>query len=357
MLSFLNNFFSATTYLGIDIGTSSIKIASVTQGKTPKLNNYAYLESLEYLERANAAFYASTLQVDEHGMASYIKALMKQSNVAVAPVIASIPAFAAFTTLIETPKLSEKEINQSVPLHAKQYIPIPLSESTLDWVKISEREDPDGTKKMQLLIISVPNDIVARYKNIFKLAGLELAALEIESMSLARSLTTVATAPQLIIDIGSRSTAFAVAQSGILHFTAQTDFGGASLTQTIATGMGVAMQRAEEVKRRRGLSVEGGEQELYTLLQPIVDVILNEGRRVKSQYEATYKQPIEQVLLAGGGAHLQGLDKYVTQELGIPCERAQPFTTLMCPNAMDSVKGDLGVLFAVAVGLALKKME
>lgn len=290
-------------------------------------------------------------------MANYIKALMRQTNMKLAPVIASLPAFAAFTTLIETPKLSDKEINQSVPLQAKQYIPIPLNESTLDWVKISEREDPDGSKKMQLLVISVPNDVIARYKNIFTLAGLELVALEIESLSLARSLTKDANAPQLIMDIGSRSTAFAVAQGGVLHFTAQTDFGGASLTQTIATGMGVAMQRAEEVKQRRGLSTDGGEQELYTLLQPIVDVILNEGKRVKSQYEATYKQPIARVLLSGGGAHLHGLDKYVTQELGIPCERAQPFASLECPRAMDQVKGDLGVLFSVAVGLGLKKIE
>ena len=125
MFSFLNSIFGAPTYLGIDIGTSSIKIVSVTQGKTPKLNNYAYLESLEYLDRANAAFHASTLQVDEAGMANYIRALMKQTNMKPAPVIASLPAFAAFTTLIETPLLSDKEINQSVPLQAKQYIPIP----------------------------------------------------------------------------------------------------------------------------------------------------------------------------------------------------------------------------------------
>lgn len=200
MFNIFKSFFSAPTYLGIDIGTSSIKIASVTRGKTPTLNNYAYLESLEYLERANAAFHASTLQLDEESIAGYIKALMKQSHIEAAPVVASLPTFSAFTTLIETPKLSDQEVQQSIPLHAKQYIPIPITESTLDWVKVGERQDESGVTKMQLLVISIPNDIVARYKRIYELAGLDVVALEIESMSLARALTKNAEKPQLTLD-------------------------------------------------------------------------------------------------------------------------------------------------------------
>ncbi len=357
--NFFSRLFGSERRLGVDIGTASIKIVEVTQsgnGKTV-LHNYGYLESAEYLERSNAAFHASTLQLDERTMGQYLRALVKQSNLRDAPCVASIPAFHAFTTLIETPPLSDKELAQSIPLQAKQYIPLPMSEHNLDWMNVGERVDDDGTKKIQLLLIAIPKEVVARYQTIFKNAGLDLASLELESVSLARALTTGKPGLSLIMDIGSRSSSVAVAQNGLLQFAAQTDFAGASLTQTIATGLKLGMQRAEEMKRHRGLAAEGGEYELFTLLQPIVDAIINEGKRVKSNYETAHRATIDRVIISGGGANLPGLDRYVAQELGLVCEHADPFARLELPAGMDAVQSELGPLFSVAVGLGLKKLE
>lgn len=356
---FFNWLFAGRRRLGVDIGTASIKIVEVAQSGNakPVLKNYGYLESAEYLDRSNAAFHASTLQLDEGTIAQYVRALMKQSGIADAPVVASIPAFNAFVTLIETPPLSDIELAQSIELQAKQYIPVPMSESKLDWMKVGEREDDDGTKKLQLLLVAIPKDVVARYQTIFREAGLDLVALELESVSMARALTIGKPGLSLLIDIGSRSTSISVAQGGFLRFTAQTDFAGASLTQTIAIGLKLGMQRAEDMKRHRGLSSEGGEYELFTLLQPMVDAIINEGKRVKFNEETAHKTKIERVILSGGGANLRGLERYAAQELGISCERADPFTRLVLPQGMDAIRNELNPLFSVAVGLGLKKIE
>lgn len=357
--TFLNRLLGSERRLGIDIGTASIKIVEVTQfGKNQaRLENYGYLESAEYLERSNAAFHASTLQLDEKTIAQYLRALIRQSNLKDAPVVASIPAFHAFTTLIETPPLNDNELAQSIPLQAKQYIPLPMSENSLDWMKVGERVDDDGTKKIQLLLVAIPKDVVARYQAIFKNAALDLIALELESVSMARSITSGKSELSLVIDIGSRSTSIAVAKNGLLQFAAQTDFAGASLTQTIATGLKLSMQRAEAMKRHRGLASEGGEYELFTLLQPIVDVIINEGKRVKFNYETAHKASIGRVILSGGGANLPGLDRYAAQEFGVTCERADPFAGLELPKGMDAVRSELNPLFSVAIGLGLKKIN
>lgn len=358
MFEFIKNMFGSEVYLGIDIGTASIKIAEIERGKTKTtLKNYGYLESLEYLDRGNAAFHASTLQIDEAAMAKYLEALLRQSAIARAPVIASLPAFSAFSTLIEIPMISDKEIAQSIGLQAKQYIPIPIAQSRLDWTKVGERTDDSGNKKIQLLLVAIPNDIVARYERICKLARLDLRSVEIEGASLARSLTADSLTPSLIIDIGSRSTSFTIAAKGLPRFTSQTDFAGGSLTQTIATGLHVSAARAEEVKRHRGLSSEGGEYELFTLLQPIVDVIINEGKRVKANYESSYKESVTDVIIAGGGANLPGLERYMTQEFGIRGRKADPFASLTLPEGMAQVREELGPLFAVAIGLCEKRIE
>ena len=53
-MSFFKSWFGEKTYLGVDIGTTSIKIAEVAfGGKTPRIVNYALLESRGSLARAN----------------------------------------------------------------------------------------------------------------------------------------------------------------------------------------------------------------------------------------------------------------------------------------------------------------
>ena len=47
--------------------------------------------------------------------------------------VASIPSFSTFTTTIEMPYLSERELAKALPFEARKYIPIPLNEVVLDW--------------------------------------------------------------------------------------------------------------------------------------------------------------------------------------------------------------------------------
>jgi len=200
MFNFLRKILPPSTYLGVDIGTTSLKVAEIKksgQGK-PELLNYGYLESLDYLERANAAFQTSTLRVEEESLAKFLRALMKQSGIAPAPVVGSISAFSVFSTLIEVPALPDEDIKKSMPLQAKQYVPMPINEVALDWMKVGERVAEDGSRMTQILLISIPVDIIARYDRIFKAAKLELSALEVESVSMARSLTLGAPDPVLL---------------------------------------------------------------------------------------------------------------------------------------------------------------
>lgn len=357
MFQFIKNIFAPRAYLGVDIGTTSLKIAEIKRGKEgAELLNYGYLESFDYLERANEAFQTSTLKLQEEAIAKYIRALIKASGVGTHPVIASLPSFSAFTTLIEVPLLSDEELSDSMQLQAKQYVPMPITEVKLDWQKVGERRDADGRVLQQVLLVSVPNEVITRYQNIFKRAGLNLVALEVEGLSLARSLTTDVTGPALIWDIGSRSTTIVVAEAGKMKFAGQTDFAGATLTQTIATGMKVGNRRAEEMKRHRGLTGAAGEYELFTLLQPMVDVIINEGMRVKKNYETLYKTSVSRVILSGASANLPGIEHYIAKETGLTISRAEPFAHITYPMRMAPFLGSLGPVLAVAIGLGLKEL-
>lgn len=344
--------------LGVDIGTTSIKIAELDRVKQGiALKNYGILEAQNYLQRFNEALQTSSLKLSEKTAAAYLRLLLERGGFASKTAVASVPAFLAFSTLIEVPAMSESELKKFIELQAKQYVPLPLNLVSLDWMKVGERKSEDGAEKNQILIVSIPNEVIELYKKIFHASGLTLAAIEIEGMSAARSAGAEAREAVIIVDIGSRSTSFSVIENGLLKFSGQTDFAGASITHTIATGLNISEKRAEDLKRERGLLGFGGEHELSTLIEPILDVIMSEAKRVINTFQTNYRTEVKSAILAGGGANLIGIEGYFNKKFGLASARANFMRPFLYPASLESAVKETGPVLAVAVGLALKNMR
>lgn len=356
MIPLLSSFFGGVSYLGVDIGTTSIKIVEISRrGGKPSMTNYGMLESYGHLERPNNAIQTSTLKMLDRETAELLLLLLRQLKIRSKNVIASIPAFSAFVTLLEFPVMPEAEMAKAMQFQARQYIPLPISEVALDWIKVGERQDDQGIVKQQILLISVPNDHILKYQSIFKAAGLNLIALEIESLSVARVLAMDEPGTSAVVDIGARSTNIVITEQGSVKMNAQTDFAGGSLTQAIASGLNISNRRAEELKKRQGLLGVGGESELSTLMAPFVDAILNEVRRAKATYEREYGGSVARILLTGGGANLLGFQEYAADQLGVPIVRGAPFAKIGYPTALDPLIPAIGPMFSVALGLGVRQ--
>jgi len=354
-MSFLKSILGTDQYLGVDIGTTSIKMAELVKIKEQlRLLNYGILETYGYLERFNEAIQTSSLKLSEKNTGAYLKLLLERAQIKTKSAIASVPAFLAYSTLIEPPVVSEGEIKKFMEYQAKQYIPLPLNQVTLDWIKVGERTDENGTQKFQILLVSIPNEQILKYQNIFHAAGLKLTTVEIEGMSLARVLSYGIKEPTLIIDIGSRSTGFSIVAGGFLKFSGQTDFSGGSLTQVIANGLGIGQRRAEDLKKQRGLTGFGGEHELSTLILPILDVIISEAKRVLGNYESSYGDKVTSIVLSGGGSFLVGIEDYFNQHSGLPTKKGNAFQAVSYPAVLEPIVKDTGPLLSVAIGLGMK---
>ena len=144
-----------------------------------------------------------------------------------------------------------------------------------------------------------------------------------------------------------------------MFLAGQTDFAGASLTHGVASSLGIAVRRAEDLKRERGLvSVGFGvDQELSTLLFPLADVILDEAKRLRERYSAAYGTDAKRIILTGGGANLPGLQDYVRKKFGLPVSKAVPYAGVAYPPSSESVLVPLGPMLAVAVGAAERGLE
>ena len=357
-LNLFKKIFGTKSYLGVDIGTTSIKLVELQKTNVlPELINYGFLESYGHLERLNNAIQTSTLKMLDQETTELLKILLKNSGVKSRDAVASLPAFSSFVTLLEMPVMSSQDTSNAMQFQAKQYIPLPISAVTIDWIKVDERQDEKGTTIQQILLVSVPNEQIEKYKNIFNGAGLNLTAIEVEGISQARALTSGNSQVSLIIDIGSRSTSISVAKNGFLKFSGQTDFAGGSLTQTIAAGLNIRVRRAEDLKKLRGLKGSGGEYELSTLMLPILDVIISEAKRVRNNFEKEYNEKIEKVILSGGGSNLLGIVQYIEEQMSLPAVKAMPFSRLNYSTELEPFIPELGPEFSVAIGLGMRPFQ
>jgi type IV pilus assembly protein PilM len=345
--------------LGVDIGTTSIKIVEVKNGnERPRVANYGLLESSGYLARANQAFQTSTLKLFDAEIIDLLKVLVRSMGTGTKDVAASLPVFSAFTTVLDFPKMEEQEIEKAIVFQAKQYVPLPLSEVALDWLKVGEFTDDKGFAHQKILLISVPQEQIKKYQAMFKAAGLNLVALEIESLSVARTFEGDPT-PTIVIDIGSRSTNIVFIEGGSLIWNAQSDFGGASLTQALATSLGVNPLRAEELKKERGVLGTGPSHELSTIMVPFLDAIINEVKKAQFVFaeQFPFAKKAERIVLAGGGANLLGIEPYFEHELALPVVKSAPFLKFEYPSEITPLIPELNPVMSVALGLARKQFN
>jgi len=345
------------SYLGVDIGTTSIKVVEIKGGKNaPQVVNYGILESNGYLARANQALQTSSLKIFESDVVELLKTVLKEMAPGTKEVIASIPPFSVFTTLLDFPAMAQKEIEQAIVYQAKQYVPLPLSEVALDWMKVGEYNDDKGFTHQKILLISVPQEQIKKYKRMFAEAGLTLRALEVESLSLMRIFGGDPT-PTTVVDIGSRSTNIVFMEQGALVWSSQSDFAASSLTQALATSLGVNPIRAEELKKERGIVGTGPNFELSTIMLPFLDAIISEVKKAQYVYSQQFPaaKPPERIVLAGGGANLLGIEKYFEKDFGIPVVKSAPFAKFEYPPAIQPFVSELNPTMSVAMGLGMKE--
>lgn len=316
--------------LGIDVGSSSVKVVELEQGSGgARLTNYAVIQS-------------SDARQFEARAAEQVKMALRQSGIATRVAVIALPSASIFSTLLDVPPMPEKELAQALPLKARQYIPLPISSVSLDWVRVAEHK---------ILLLAIPNDLIQKYTALCAAVGIVPLAFEAGGMSLARLFK----APLLVIDIGFRSTGLFAIHEGVLKLFGQSDFSGSALTERVAMGLAIAARSAEEVKRERGLTRGGGNDELSTLLQVPVDGILNEAGRLRERFVSAYGKDVEGVMLVGGGAHMPGLLDYTASRLGLKAvPAAHVFQRIGRAPEMEAALEPLAPDLAIAAGAALR---
>jgi type IV pilus assembly protein PilM len=316
--------------LGIDLGSSSVKIVELTREKERVLlTNYAIAQTKE-----TAVFNIGELRDEE--IAKIITDLIKQARISTHRASISLSVEKTFSTVITLPAMPEKELGAAVPYEAQKYVPLPLDEVVLDWNIISvgngktsemaakgttdsispmggnNNAANEGVSTVQVLLLAVPKDIITRLTKIAALAKLELLALEQEAFSLTRALIGNDKSAYVVVDLGRKTTDLIVVDQGFIKMSHNLD----SVSK---------------------------------------EIILMELDRIVNIFQMRYNKKVGQCLLAGGRANEKELMEFLMTKLKVPVKVGNPFARVSHDPKTDNFLKELGPQFSVAVGLAMRE--
>lgn len=362
----LNSFFSkkSVSVLGIDIGSSSIKLVQLKRkGGKAVLETYGEISLGPY---AGFEIGRST-NLDTDKISEALMDLMKESNVTTNACGLSIPIISSLITFLKLPKTAEKQLDTMIPLEARKYIPVPISEVSLNWWVVPEErntlsefqsgEEEKHDQSINVFLAVIHNDAIDRSTDIVKASSLESSFFEIELFSSIRSSLDQSMEPQMIFDMGASSTKLYIVERGIVKNSHVINRGSQDITLTISKSMGLNFEEAERMKRTYGIINKEKDKDLSEITFLTLEYIFSESSRVLLNYQRKYNKNVGKVVLTGGGVNLKGIKEYSQRIFQTECVIANPFDKVEFPAFLEDTLKLAGPEFSVAIGVALRKLQ
>lgn len=342
--------------IGVDVGSSSLKVVQLRrEGGTAVLETYGEIALGPYASAEVGQ--ATNLPADK--IAETLKDLLREANVTTKNAGLSIPFSRSLLTLVSLPRRANAEEQKTViSLEARKYIPVPVQEVQLDWFIVPEAIPEGGTQSsnVQVLLVAVHNDELTLLQNVVEGAGLETSFFEIEIFSTIRSVVDEPVKPVLVLDIGASATKVYVVERGVVALSHNIRQGGQDVTRTIASAHGLEVSKAESLKKEHGFTDGNASYERKTI-ELVFSRIFDEAKRALTKYETAHQKAVSALILTGGGGVTKDLAAYAKTFFSIDVHVADPFAKTSAPAFMRPVLQEIGPEFAVAVGLALRKLE
>ena len=368
LLSKISSFGSGAdnSAVGIDIGSSAIKVVEIKiKGGKTILETYGSI-ALGPFDNLDAGR-VTNLSVEKISKA--LKEVLKQSGVTATSTAFSIPVQSSLIFTVSLPsQVKESEISSIIPTEARKYIPLPITEVSLDYFILPKKEpsfeetnNPDLPsilpENTEVLVVAIQNDAISKYRSIVSQCSLEAGFFEIEIFSSIRANFEHELSLVLLMDFGASSTKLSLVEFGMVKNHHTINRGGADISSSISKSLDIPFSKAEEMKKEFGLFENPTEKSLADIIKVHVDYIFSETNNVLLSYEKKYNRTISKVIFSGGGSLLKGLKEVASNNFRAEIEIGHPFSKVGAPEFLGKVLETTGPEFAVALGLALRKLQ
>jgi type IV pilus assembly protein PilM len=338
---------SATSLIGLDIGSTSIRAVEAHVGKDrPVINNFGQV----FLPPGTVV---GGVIKDDKVVTTALRQLWTSHTFTTKNVALGVTHQQVVVREIDIAKLPAKELRQALPFLVRDVLPLPVEEALLDFYPLSDRKAAGDT--MHGLLIAAPKQPVIDQVHAVEAAGLHVEQVDLSCFAALRASAHLAHDTEALLDIGANGTNIVVHTDGTPKVVRTIPRGGAEVTNLLATRLGMTNSEAETVKCRVGLRPEETGESAEVVAEAIRPFI-TEIRSSLSYFASSHPgERVRRLALVGGAALLPGLPERLTEELGVPAFLSDPLQRVVDPRqgGRHDVLGRFRSSAAVSIGLTL----
>ena len=255
--------------------------------------------------------------------------------------------------------LDELTMEQQVFDEASNHIPYQMDEVSLDFEELGPIPNTDS---VQVMIAAARTENVEARQAALEYAGLSAKVVDVEVFAVENAFKLISSQPVLpaggltaIVDIGANLTTLNIIKDGRSIYSRDQVFGGKQLSDEIMRRYGLSFNEAGAAKKLGGLP-ESYESEV---LEPFKEGVAQQiSRLLQFFYSGSDYSRVDQIVLAGGCAAINGMDQVVEQHLGVGTVVANPIASMtVSPRVQAHALAADAQALLIACGLALRSFD
>jgi type IV pilus assembly protein PilM len=336
---------------GVDISQGSVKCVFLTEGRSG-------MELQSYTETALAP--GIVVEGDINSRDKIIEVLRSyRLRLGIKYANACLPERKAYLYQTVLPGSSESavDLRRAVEFDFEAHVPLPPNEAIFDFEPIRRIESG-----LVVGVTAYAKRMVNDYASVFGSAGILLRGLEVESQALARAVLRPEDSARtvMVIDFGKNTTRIAIADGGVVSFTATLDVGGNALTSAVMKQFNVEEAEAERIKNDGGFLMNTGNKNLVETLMTTTSVLKDEVAKQLAYWNSSGdgslpRRAVDRVIACGGNANLRGFPEYLEGFLNVPVAVANVWSNAFSLDEyVPSMMFPESLEYATAIGLAIR---
>jgi type IV pilus assembly protein PilM len=357
MLDLKEIFSGKKSLVGLDIGSSSLKLAEIiSSSRGHVLNRFLQIPLPK-------GIITDGVLADSNALTLKIKELFRNSGCGSKGIVTSLAGNSVIIKKVTLDQINEAELRDLIHDEAGKYLPFDnMDDVNYDFQILGDNSY--NPNQMDIIIVAAKKDMVNSYLEAVTAAGLNVMIMDVAPFVLESVYEANYEFDNdeivVVINIGASTTGINVLKGGMSIFTRDFALAGNSITESLQEKYKVTFEEAEKIKID-GIP-DGSDGDNLDLKNSILDFaqpICSEIERSIDYFRSTFGgEYIKHVLLAGGSAGIYNLTKNLSEKLNVKTEIINPFFKIgynkrkIDVNKLESIKP----VAATAIGLGLRKM-
>jgi len=336
--------------LGIDIGSSSIKLVELEQ-----YGNAYQLRSIGETPLPPGSIVNKTIAKSE-AISHILSTLINDLEIETDDAAISISGDPVLIKRVSLPKMSNAELKKSITWELEQSISQRIKEINYDYQVLPGKSAQDN---IDVLIVAANKNATKDYISIVTDVGLNPVIVDLDVFSLESMYEVNYPESEgllALVNIGASVTNINIIENGESVFARDLPVGGNLYTHLIMAEMDLTYEEAEEVKhtQRVGLTDPG----LKLFANNFIDLICSEINRTLDFFSSAHcNEKVKRIMIGGGSSSIPGMKDALSEITECYVGILNPFRKIAySEEAFDpEYIEDVSPKMNIAMGLALRK--